>query len=80
MTGSLSINDVAFQLSIAPAEVIDASGLTLGELEHAAELDGLDACLYRQVPVLREGDLALIASRVASTPSDAYRAGCGALH
>jgi hypothetical protein len=75
MTGPLSINQAAYRLGVAPAEVMDAAGLTLGELEYAAERDGLDACQYRQVPALRESDLAVIAAGIASTPVDDYGTG-----
>ncbi|WP_009477414.1 hypothetical protein [Rhodococcus sp. JVH1] len=64
MSALVSINQAASRLGVAPAEIVDASGLTLGELEHAAEQDGLDACQYRQVPVLSKSDLDVIAQRI----------------
>ncbi|GAF47369.1 hypothetical protein [Rhodococcus wratislaviensis] len=60
-----SINQAAALLHVTPAEILDASGLTLGELEHLAELDGYDPCQYRQVPVLTDHDMQRIADRLS---------------
>ncbi|MDF3307852.1 hypothetical protein P3H15_22780 [Rhodococcus sp. T2V] len=64
MSGNLSLNDAANRLGVTPAEVMDAAGLTLGELEHFAELDGFDAYQYRQVPVLTDHDMNAITARL----------------
>ena len=65
MSAHISINQAAAHLRVTPDQVIDAAGLTLGELEHLAELDGYDTCQYRQVPVLTDHDLQRIADRLS---------------
>ncbi|WP_213572612.1 hypothetical protein [Rhodococcus sp. USK13] len=71
-----SINQVADLLNVTPNEVMDASGLTLGELEHHAELDGYDPSQYRQIAVLTDSDLQVITDRLNSL-ADLYCAVCG---
>ncbi|MBA8958193.1 hypothetical protein JOJ86_001484 [Rhodococcus percolatus] len=72
---ALSVNQAASTLGVTPDEVMDASGVTLGELEHAAELAGLDAYQYRQVPALTTHDLEVIAGRLDRVNIDC--AACG---
>ncbi|KXF54640.1 hypothetical protein AXA44_40530 [Rhodococcus sp. SC4] len=63
-----TINQAADLLGVSPEEVIDAAGLTLGELELGAVEIGLSVTDYRNVPVLQEQDLAVIASRLDALP------------
>ncbi|WP_342338670.1 MULTISPECIES: hypothetical protein [unclassified Rhodococcus (in: high G+C Gram-positive bacteria)] len=66
--GSYTINQAADLLGADTADVIDAAGLTLGELELGAVEIGLSVTDYRNVPVLRKQDLAVIASRLDAQP------------
>lgn len=61
----LSISEAAERLGATANEVIDAAGLTLGELESAAEQCGLFPERYPEAPVLPESRLDLIVSRIA---------------
>ncbi|MGV9870569.1 hypothetical protein [Rhodococcus koreensis] len=61
-----SVNQVADMLGATAGDVIDAAGLTLGELEHAAGQHGLSATRYREVPVIEERHLEVIATRLDS--------------
>ncbi|MDF3305597.1 hypothetical protein P3H15_11255 [Rhodococcus sp. T2V] len=64
MSALISVNTAAHRLDVHPDDVIDAAGLTLGELEHAAEQHGLSAHSYREVPVLTEHDVDVITARL----------------
>jgi hypothetical protein len=66
--GSYTINQAADLLGADTADVIDAAGLTLGELELGAVEIGLSVTDYRNVPALREQDLEVIASRLDAQP------------
>lgn len=48
----LSISDAARRLDATPDEVIDAAGLTLGELEQAAQQCGLIPERCHEAPIL----------------------------
>jgi hypothetical protein len=61
---ALTVNQAANLLGVTADDVIDAAGLTLGELELAAEQDGLCATRHRDVPVLTERDVSVIAARL----------------
>lgn len=50
----LSISDAARRLDATPNEVIDAAGLTLGELEQAAQQCGLIPERCHEAPILPE--------------------------
>jgi hypothetical protein len=63
---NLSIGEVAHRLGATTDEVLDAAGLTLGELELATEGCGLLPERYRETPVLPEGALKVIAERINS--------------
>ncbi|QSE88914.1 hypothetical protein JWS13_10000 [Rhodococcus pseudokoreensis] len=63
-----TINQAADLLGADTSEVIDAAGLTLGELELGAVEIGLSVTDYRNVPVLRQRDLEVIASRLDAQP------------
>ncbi|MGV9864552.1 hypothetical protein [Rhodococcus koreensis] len=59
-----SVNQVADLLGVTANDVIDAAGLTLGELEHAAEQHGFCATCYREVPVITEREVQIITTRL----------------
>ncbi|QYB05403.1 hypothetical protein I1A62_13540 [Rhodococcus sp. USK10] len=59
-----SVNQVADRLGVTADAVIDAAGLTLGELEHAAEQHGFCATNYRDVSVLTEHEVDVITARL----------------
>lgn len=63
----LSISEAANRLGATVDEVIDAAGLTLGELELAAEQCGLFPERYREVPVLSESTVAALAGRIVDS-------------
>jgi hypothetical protein len=60
-----SVNQAADLLRATADDVIDAAGLTLGELEHAAAQAGYCTTCYRMVPVLTDSDLRTIAARLS---------------
>ncbi|EKT81844.1 hypothetical protein WSS_A15169 [Rhodococcus opacus M213] len=63
-----TINQAADLLGADTDDVIDSAGLTLGELELGAVEIGLSVTDYRNVPVLRAHELAVIASRLDAQP------------
>ncbi|KAF0964656.1 hypothetical protein [Rhodococcus sp. T7] len=63
-----TVNQAADLLGVSPEEAIDAAGLTLGELELGAVEIGLSVTDFRNVPVLRQQDLRVIASRLDALP------------
>lgn len=78
MSTLVSVNQAAAQLGVTSSEVIDAAGLTLGELEHAAVIDGFDASQYRQVPAIDANHLEVIATRLDSSSAVVIEcAACG---
>ncbi|WAM13947.1 hypothetical protein [Rhodococcus sp. JS3073] len=60
-----SVSDVAEHLSVTADDVINAAGLTLGELEHAAEQHGFCVTCYRLVPVLSDREVQIITARLS---------------
>lgn len=63
----ISISDAARRLGASIDEVIDAAGLTLGELELAAEQCGLIPERYREAPILSESGIEVLAGRIADS-------------
>ena len=63
----ISISDAARRLGASIDEVIDAAGLTLGELELAAEQCGLIPERYREAPILSESTVAALADRITGS-------------
>ena len=66
----ISINDAAERLGATADEVIDAAGLTLGELEYAAEQCGMFPERYREAPILPESRVESLVSRIADARLD----------
>ena len=63
----LSVSEAAQRLNANTDEVIDAAGLTLGELEHAASRCGLIPERYREAPILSESTVAALAGRIVDS-------------
>lgn len=63
----LSVGEAADRLGASTDEIIDAAGLTLGELEHAAGECGLIPERYREVPILSESAVAVLAGRIVDS-------------
>lgn len=63
----LSISEAAGRLGATTDEIIDAAGLTLGELEHAAERCGLIPERYREAPILDASDVESLADRITDS-------------
>ncbi|MDV6246886.1 hypothetical protein [Rhodococcus opacus] len=66
MTTGYTINETADILGVDAADVIDAAGLTLGELEADAIETGLGVHRHRDVPVLTERDLETVTRRLTT--------------
>jgi hypothetical protein len=62
----LSISEAAHRLHATTDEVIDAAGLTLGELEAAAHDCGLLPWRYREAPILDETAVASLVGRITN--------------
>jgi hypothetical protein len=62
----LSIREAAHRLDATPDEVIDAAGLTLGELEHAAQQCGFFPERYHEAPILDETTVASLVGRITN--------------
>ena len=60
----LSISEAADRLGATTDEIIDAAGLTLGELEAAALDCSLLPWRYREAPILSEAVVASLADRI----------------
>jgi hypothetical protein len=60
----LSISEAAHRLDATPDEVIDAAGLTLGELEQAAQQCGLFPERYHEAPILSESDVDALVGKI----------------
>ncbi|RZL82355.1 MAG: hypothetical protein EOP32_11935 [Rhodococcus sp. (in: high G+C Gram-positive bacteria)] len=65
MSALVSVSDAVRVFGATTEMIIDAAGLTLGELEHAAAEYGLIPERFLEVPILRESDLKAIAHRIS---------------
>jgi len=63
----LSVSEAADGLGATTDEIMDAAGLTLGELELAAERCGLIPERYREAPILSEAVVASLADRITDS-------------
>lgn len=61
----LSVSEAARRLGATADEVVEAAGLTLGELEHAAQQCGLLPERYREAPILDEHNLNTLIDRIS---------------